>query len=292
MSMNAGAKIGLYGLALAAALGGGAAVGAWAGPIDVGGTPNHGEAQDTMATELPAAGLLVSQDGYTFEPETREIEAGPFAFTIVGPDGAPVEAYDVLHDRELHLIVASRDLRHYAHLHPRRDDGGRWSVNLPDLAAGAYRAFVDFQPAGAEQYTLGVDVVAAGAAVAAEPLRPQATDTVDDYDVTLDRDSAGAGTEVTVTVRRDGEVVTTEPYLGAAGHLVALRDGDLAYLHVHPLDEEPTGPVGFNVEVPSAGIYALFFDFLLDGQVRTARFVIDAPTPPASATDHGAVNEH
>ena len=25
-----------------------------------------------------------------------------------------------------------------------------------------------------------------------------------------------------------------EPYLGAKGHLVALREGDLAYLHIHP----------------------------------------------------------
>ena len=29
----------------------------------------------------------------------------------------------------------------------------------------------------------------------------------------------------------------TEPYLGAGGHLVALREGDLAFLHVHPTDE-------------------------------------------------------
>ena len=81
---------------------------------------------------------------------------------------------------------------------------------------------------------------------------------------------------MTITVRRDGQVVTTEPYLGAAGHLVALRDGDLAYLHVHPLDDEPAGPVRFAVEVPSAGLYGLFFDFQVDGQVRTARFVLDA----------------
>lgn len=76
----------------------------------------------------------------------------------------------------------------------------------------------------------------------------------------------------------------TDPYLGAAGHLVALRDGDLAYVHVHPLAEEPSGPVGFGVEVPSAGRYALFFDFEVDGTVRTARFVADLA--PADG-DHG-----
>jgi hypothetical protein len=296
--VNARTKLGAYGLLLAAVLGGGAVVGAAAGPIDVGGDQSHApthttqEQESTMSSELPAGGLLVAQDGYTIQPEDRRADAGEFAFTIVGPDGKPVEAYDQLHDRELHLIVASRDLQQYAHLHPERDAGGRWSATLPELSAGAYRAFADFRPTGADQYTLGVDLDLPGPTEAAPPLAPKTSDTVDGYDLSLDRDVEGDGTEVTVTVRRNGEVVTTEPYLGAAGHLVALREGDLAYLHVHPLDEEPAGPVRFAVEVPSAGTYALFFDFKVDGQVRTARFVLDATAPPADAADHGADSEH
>ena len=272
--MNAGAKLGAYGLALIALLGAGAAVGRAAGPIDVGDTPTH-DTHDTtttieepsMTSELPAGGLLVSQDGYTLEPDTRTLTPGaPFTFTITDADGTPLEAYRDLHDRELHFIVASRDLRHYAHLHPTRDDDGRWTAEVPDLPGGAYRAFADFHPAGAGQYTLGIDLTAPGEATPTEPLRPETTEKVEGFEVTLDRDGTGANSEVTITVRRDGQVVTTEPYLGAAGHLVALRDGDLAYLHVHPLDDEPAGPVRFAVEVPSAGLYALFFDFKVDGQ--------------------------
>jgi hypothetical protein len=244
-----------------------------------------------MTADLPAAGLLVSQGGYTLEPEDRIADAGPFGFTITGPDGSPVTSYDELHDRELHLIVASQDLQQYVHLHPERDTAGRWSVDLPTVPPGAYRAFADFQAAGADQYTLGVDLLAPGITPAAEPLEPRSSDRVDGYDVSLDRDASGRTTEVTVTVRRDGRIITTEPYLAAAGHLVALREGDLAYLHVHPLDDEPTGPVRFAVEVPSAGTYALFFDFQVDGQVRTARFVIDA-SAPADAAAHGAETEH
>jgi hypothetical protein len=287
--MNAGAKLGAYGVALVAFLGVGAAVGSAAGPIDVGDTATHDThdtdtaEEPTMTSDLPAGGLLVSQDGYTLAPDTRTLTPGAtFGFTITGEDGTALEAYQDLHDRELHFIVASRDLTSYAHLHPTRDEDGRWSVELPELPAGAYRAFADFQPAGADQYTLGIDLTIPGETATTEPLHPQASDEVDGYEVTLDRDGNGASSEVTVTVRRDGEVVTTEPYLGAAGHLVALRDGDLAYLHVHPLDEEPAGPVRFAVEVPSAGLYALFFDFQVDGQVRTAQFVIDADRAAAS----------
>jgi hypothetical protein len=285
--MRAGVKLGAYGLALAAVLGVGAAVGAAAGPIDIGGagaghsSDDHADDSMNEASQLPAGGLLVAQDGYRFVPEDRLADAGQFAFTIVGPDGHPVTSYDDLHGRQLHLIVASRNLHEYAHLHPVRDSGGRWTAELPALAPGAYRAFADFQPAGAGQYTLGVDLVAPGPAVAFEPLAQQLTDTVSGYHVTLAADSS----DVTITVRRDRDVVTTDPYLGAAGHLVALRDGDLAYVHVHPLDDEPAGPVRFALELPSEGLYALFFDFQVDGVVHTARFVLDVPA--STATDHG-----
>ena len=286
--MNPGAKLGAYGLLLVAVLVGGAALGAAAGPIAVTGGGDDAHASDGHAEEpdavlggdLPAGGLMVSQDGYTFVPEDRLADSGEFAFTVVGPDGEPVESYDRLHDRELHLIVASRDLTRFAHLHPERDGAARWAVNLPALDPGPYRAFADFRPSGGDQLTLGVDLVAPGALAAPTALAPTRTDVVDGYEATLGGDvAAGDETVVTVTVRRDGRVVTTEPYLGAAGHLVALRDGDLAYLHVHPLDDEPDGPVPFAVEVPSPGTYALFFDFLVDDTVRTARFVVRAGTP-------------
>jgi hypothetical protein len=287
--MNAGLKLGAYGLALVAALGVGAAVGAAAGPIDAGGSASHDTADsamdDTMneTTELPAGGLLITQDGYHLVPEDRLADDGEFAFTILGPDGHPVTAYDDLHDRELHLIVASRDLREFAHLHPVRDAHGRWTADLPTFPAGAYRAFADFEPTGAEQYTLGVDLVVAGPTEPMEPLEPETTDSVAGFEVTLDSE----GSEVTITVRRDGEMITTEPYLGAAGHLVALRDGDLAYLHVHPLDDHPAGPVHFAVEVPSSGTYALFFDFQVDGAVHTASFVLDVTASTGSGHSGG-----
>jgi hypothetical protein len=64
-----------------------------------------------------------------------------------------------------------------------------------------------------------------------------------------------------------------EPYLGARGHLVALREGDLAYLHVHPESKATQGSdIRFGVEYPSRGRYRLFVQFKLDGKVHTAAF--------------------
>jgi hypothetical protein len=91
----------------------------------------------------------------------------------------------------------------------------------------------------------------------------------------------GRGSPVNLTVSKDGAPVTDlQPYLAAYGHLVALREGDLAYLHVHPEGapgdgRTPAGPrIQFIAEVPTEGSYRLFLDFQHNGVVRTAEFTV------------------
>jgi hypothetical protein len=80
--------------------------------------------------------------------------------------------------------------------------------------------------------------------------------------------------EVRFTVFEDGrQAKDIEPYLGARGHLVVLREGDLAFLHVHPESGATEGSdIRFRIEYPSQGRYRLFLQFKLDGQVHTAGF--------------------
>ena len=144
-------------------------------------------------------------------------------------------------------------------------------------AGGSYRAFADFAPTNGEPTTLGVDLSAPGAY---EPLTHAATRIaqVDGYTVELTGDLvAGQAAPITLAISRDGAPVTDlQPHLGAYGHLVALREGDLAYLHVHPDGSgAAAGPqVSFVAEVPSAGRYRLFLDFRHDGAVRTAELTV------------------
>jgi hypothetical protein len=139
--------------------------------------------------------------------------------------------------------------------------------------------------------TLGVDVPAAGAYQARPLPAPGRVAEVDGYTVELAGDlTPGTSSRLTLRVSRDGRPVTDiQPYLGAYGHLVVLRDGDLAYLHVHP-DGEPgdgrtaAGPeITFFAEVPSAGAYGLYLDFQHEGVVRTAEFTaLAGPAAPAA----------
>lgn len=288
--MNAGAKLGAYGLVLAAALGGGAALGGAAGPIDVDDAPAHDRHDDPEAPPdhggdgpehdagAAVGGLSIAADGHRFVVDDALADEGEFAFVIEGPDGQIVTGFDLVHEKRLHLVIASRDLTAYTHLHPDMDADGRWTTDLPKLPAGAYRAFADFHPTGGEAITLGVDLTNPGTVEAPGRLAPRTVDRIDGYEVRLSgQPAAGRSTTLELTVRLDGATVTTDPYLGARGHLVALRGGDLGYLHVHPLPDEDGAAVRFAVEVPSAGTYAMFFDFSHDGEVRTARFVIDVP---------------
>jgi hypothetical protein len=314
--MNTPTRLGLYGLGLVvaftAALGAGRLVGPTEEPTRHSADAGHdqtGSAGETGAAQLPG-GLQVSEAGYRLVPDTAALAAGApteFRFRILGPDGAAVTRYTPTHDKDLHLIVVRRDLSGFQHLHPARAADGLWSVPLTVAGAGQYRIFTDFQPAGRDTaLTLGVDVPAAGDYQVRPLPAPARVTEVDGYRVELTGDLVpGTASRLTLRISRDGRPVTDlQPYLAAYGHLVALRDGDLAYLHVHP-DGAPgdgrtaAGPeITFYAEVPSAGAYRLYLDFQHGGAVRTAEFtavagaappaVSDQPSPPPAPGGHDA----
>ncbi|MGH9132851.1 MAG: hypothetical protein ACRDZZ_02865, partial [Ilumatobacteraceae bacterium] len=238
-------KLGAYAVVLGVALGGGALAGATIGPqpsTDESEKAGHdGRAMAPVADPLPA-GLAVSRDGYSLDLQHSIVDAGApaeLSFVIEGPDGRPVDEYDVEHDKELHLVIVGRDLAGYAHVHPTRDADGVWTVTAPAMTPGSYRVFADFVPAGGERFTLGADLTVPGDHQPVPLPEPSTVSNVDGYEVSFAGElAAGTESELTVTVARGGAPVTDlQPYLGAFGHLVAIRDGDLAYLHVHPLDE-------------------------------------------------------
>lgn len=267
-------------------------VGRVVGPLDVE-PERHGDMTahdagghgDMAASDAMVAGLQTSQDGYRLVLDDDRLPAGTrsVGFRIISPDGEPVTSYDEQHERDLHLIVVGRDLTGFQHVHPVLDEHtGRWSTDVA-LTPGAWRVLADFTPEGGPPLVLGGDVLVPGRFDPAPLPAERSTDLVDGYRVDLAGDlAAGQEAELTLTVSRDGRPVTDlQPYLGAYGHLVALRAGDLGYLHVHP-DGEPgevaAGPdVVFHAEVPSAGSYRLFLDFRHGGVVRTAEFTVVVP---------------
>jgi len=229
-------------------------------------------------------------------PQEAETE---LSFRIVDADGNAVTDYEIEHEREMHLIVVRRDLTGFQHLHPDMAEDGTWSTPITLSEGGSYRIFADFSHAG-ESLTLSADLTVEGQGNDRK-LPPEASEseTRSGYKVRVEGATAQAGhpTELAFGITRDGEQVAVEPYLGANGHLVALREADLEFLHVHPMDGEAhdhtTGhesragddhvsqvaasseEVRFMTEFPSAGRYRLFLQFKHDGDVHTAEFTRD-----------------
>jgi hypothetical protein len=229
----------------------------------------HGE----KPAPQPVRGLAVSDKGLTLELARRTAEAGrrfELAFRIAGRDGQTVREFDVEHTKRMHFIVVRRDMTGFQHLHPTENRDGTWSVPMTLPEAGSYRVFADFS-VGEKPYTLADDLTVDGS-VRSQPLpAPVKSVGVDGLRVSLSEGAtkAGAESELGFTVTRDGRPVAVQDYLGAKGHLVALREGDLAFLHVHP-DENR---LRFMATFPTAGRYHLFLQFkTADGRLHTAAF--------------------
>jgi hypothetical protein len=309
---STGAKVAGFAAVLAVVFGGAWAAGAQVGPVgsspatgsghsDMSGSRSSAEEQMSAMDDTPTAssstalpGLAVAQDGYRLVLTDTVLDPGAqtVGFTIEGSDGHPVTAFDVEHEKQLHLIVVRRDHTGFQHLHPVLDETtGIWTAQA-ELTPGAWRVFTDFAATGGPALVLGSDLLVPGMVTAPAPVEESRTDVVDGYTVTVDGDlRPGVHSALTLTVTEDGAPVTDlQPYLGAYGHLVALREGDLAYLHVHPGGEpgdgqtQPGPQIEFGAEVPSAGRYHLYLDFQHGDVVRTAHLVLDA----AAGTESGA----
>jgi hypothetical protein len=266
----------------------------------------HADAAASGSTPVAAddvRGLSVSHRGYTLTalaaPEVAG-EAGNISFAITDASGERLTAYDTAHEKRLHLIVVRTDGANFRHVHPELADDGTWAVPFTFGAAGTYRVFADFVPTPlGETVTLTSTADVAGSFAPEPRTADSTTATVDGVTIELDGDlAAGTERELTFTVTRDGAPVTTlEPYLGAYGHLVALRQGDLAYLHVHPMGEpgdgvtDPGPEISFMATAPTAGRYLLYLDLQLDGVVRSVPFVLTATAEATDAAVGGASHD-
>ena len=243
-------------------------------------TKTHGNGHHGAHAE--PSGLSSSAGGLTLEtawkPEDGGGRAGTLEFRIVDPGGRAVRNFDEQHDKAMHLMVVRRDLAHYRHLHPSMAADGTWSAPLQFSEAGPYRVFADFAATG-RGLTLGADLEVPGIYEPFPLPAPANAERVGEYEVALASNIvAGGEASLLFDVSRYGRPVEDlEQYLGALGHLVALREGDLAFLHVHPETEDGSGPrIAFRAAFASKGRYRLFLQFAHAGRVQTAAFTIEA----------------
>ena len=285
--------VGLAAVFIAAFLIGGTAIprqfaSSWAIAVrdNIAGHPGH-PAESVRGVSLSVGDLMLSA---VTAPTTVGVK-GVLSFRIQTVAGVPVINFDTENTKQLHLIVVRSDGTEFRHVHPTMNAEGQWSIPWAWDAAGPYRIFADFVPAtgmlNGKNTVLSDTIDVGGDVTLHRPWTPSPVSQVDGFTVTIDGSlTAGAASTLTATITRAGQPVTdVQPYLGNYGHLVILREGDLAYLHTQPLGAEAgpseagslSGPqISFMAEPPTPGRYRLYLDFQVDGHVHTAQFVVDA----------------
>jgi len=251
----------------------------------------------------PVCGMhlqLVTSDRYSVEVSPiggalRARVPSTLEFQIRDPAGFDVESLQVVHEKLLHLMIVSQDLSSFAHVHPIRQANGRFRLRHTFKAAGPYVLFHDFTPNRVGMQVVPVGLTVAGAEPDPAPLaiddgRPKR---VDGYDVVLHHAPLTPNVPCTLTftlTRRGRPVIDLEPFLGAAGHLVAISQDRAVYVHSHPIETTPSlGPsVEFQVTFSRTGLYKMWGQFQRHGHVVTVPFVVEvspqAPTPSPDGT--------
>ncbi|MGH3831054.1 MAG: hypothetical protein ACRDRS_11500 [Pseudonocardiaceae bacterium] len=215
-------------------------------------TGNGMPGMPSMSEPMPSGdGRSASASGFTLAPATTTLPAGAvqtFTFRITTAAGQTVTRFQPDQTKLIHFYLIRSDLTGFAHLHPSMSTEGTWSVQLPSLSPGAWRAYTQFitlnQAGQPVALVLSTPLSVPGQA-STVPLPPPAnTTSLDGYTLSLSGQPMTAAVHaLTLTISRDGTPVTDlQPYLDAYAHLTAIHSGDLAFAHPAPAGQRARRP--------------------------------------------------
>ncbi|SHF43381.1 hypothetical protein SAMN05444392_12610 [Seinonella peptonophila] len=211
-------------------------------------------------------------------------QEGQVEIIISDQHGNRIEEFDISHDKKMHLIVVSEDLSFFDHLHPEWKGNGTFIVNDAKFPKGGkFRLYADFIPKGGSHITATHDFFIEGEQdkqpIIADELL---TKDVNDLEIVLTMNpspSVQQDTQLIFTLEdaKYGEPITDlEQVLGAVGHVVIISEDLEQYLHVHPLEEDATGPEArFATKFPTKGLYKIWGQFQRSGQLITVSYVVN-----------------
>ena len=204
---------------------------------------------------------------------------------------------DVVHDKKMHLIIVSKDLSYFEHIHPEYQADGSYRIEvLPkdkDYSkgighnetkfpfGGEFIMYQDYSPTGAGHQLSRIPLTVKGKEKS--PAKYTAEDRTwssNGYKVELSFDKPAVRTgemlSLKTSITKDGKPVTNlENYLGALGHMVVISEDTEEYLHVHPMDSDKKGPdILFHTTFEKPGIYRVFLQFQHEGKLQTSDFVV------------------
>ncbi|MBK8464297.1 MAG: cupredoxin domain-containing protein [Chloracidobacterium sp.] len=210
-------------------------------------------ATNTVASETNSANAAASDSAFKvdFKTEPGQIQAGAPAtlvFTVKDSKNAVVKDLQVVHEKPMHLLIVSKDLSEFYHVHPEPSADGSYRVQHTFPNGGDYKFYADFTPPNAKQVVERVDVKVSGTERAKVALvaDTKLEKSVDGVKVTM-KPSAKieAGQELTLDFAvfdaKTGKPTTDlQNYLGELAHFVIISEDLVDFVHAHPMAKGET----------------------------------------------------
>lgn len=215
-----------------------------AGTLNIPATANNAAANNNAPVTTDAAKAFTVD----FKSEPSEIKAGTpvmLVFTIKDKQGATVKDLSIVHEKPMHLLVVSRDLAEFYHIHPEQQADGSYRVSHVFPNGGDYKLYADFTPKEATQVVEQIDVKVAGTERAKVPLVPdqKLEKTVEGLKVVM-KPSAEikAGQELMLDfqafdAKTNKPATDLQNYLGELAHFVIISEDMKDFVHAHPMSK-------------------------------------------------------
>ncbi|MBS2969189.1 FixH family protein [Metabacillus sp. KIGAM252] len=190
---------------------------------------------------------------------------------LTDSEGKPFSKLKVNHEKIMHLIVVSKDLKKYHHIHPGKTADGTYEAEQK-LSDGNYKAFVDISPENAEYEVkpLGFQIGTSNEDKIPS-LQPENSFKMTTGDYMAEMNPKKLKRQEPVTLAFSFNKGEPEPYLGASGHVVILDEKGEKYVHVHPASEKETK---FETEFEKPGIYKIWAEFKFEGKVHVFPYTV------------------
>jgi hypothetical protein len=195
-----------------------------------------------------------------------------------------------IHEKQIHLIVVSKNLAEFDHIHPEPVPGDVFSVRYTFPHGGDYTLYADYTLPGGAPAVSRFDVHVDGDSARA-PVEP-------DTGVVFQAPAhIRAGEDVALSFRMSFRDL--EPWLGAWAHIIIVSGDRENFIHAHPLEDAPPGihthigpAAGPSPETISSitgfrnpGRYKLWFQFQRGGSVHTMAWTIDVEPSARAVPD-------
>jgi hypothetical protein len=189
--------------------------------------------------------------------------------------GKPVNDFEVVHEKLMHLFVVSSDLSYFAHIHPIQ---GQIDLDLPK--PGTYKVIADFYPKGGtpqfiEHYITTPGYTKPVSESLAHPpadLTPKMGENLK-VSLTMDPPEPIPGKKTLLFFKLEpGDGI--EKYIGAWAHMLIASDDLIDTIHDHPAIADGGAEEQFDIYFPRAATYRIWVQFQRLGKVNTVSFTV------------------